>query len=105
MTDMVGVRETAFMLLKALYESSQGDCQELVSSEDAARKLGIAQPPARGALGYLIDRGLVKDSREMAPLPHVFITGSGVDAVEGALARPGLPTQHFPAIQNIINIG
>jgi hypothetical protein len=102
---MAGVRETAFMLLKAVYESSHGDCQELISSEDAARRLGIVQPTARGALGYLIDRGLVRDSREMAALPHVFITGSGVDAVEDALARPGIPTQHFPAVQNIINIG
>jgi len=101
---MAGVRETSFILLKGIFEESKGNCQEIVRSSVVSQKLGLDPELARGALVYLIGRGLVHDTREVAQLPAVFITANGIDAVENALARPGIPTQHFPAVQNIINI-
>ncbi len=98
------IQANAFKLLRAIFDQVGGDTQDIADSEKAARACGMDTKAARAALGYLFGKGLLVDTREMAELPAVFLTSTGVDAIEGALAYPARATHYFPAVQNIINI-
>lgn len=103
---MAGVRETALVLLKGVYDKTSGNVQKLIEGEEVVEKLRVDKDAAEAGLNYLIDQGLLRDARIVSDrYPLVFITGSGVNAIEESLHYPRRATQYFPAAYNVINIG
>ena len=90
-----------FSLLRALYDSSEGDPLALVPLDPLAQQIGVDRRQAMLAAEYLKGEGLLEFKTFG---PTIAITHQGVVEVERALAAPDEPTDYFPPV-NMIYVG
>lgn len=101
---MASIRENAFLLLKRIHEVARGDVEQIVTTRKIVSEFGMNEDDAAAAVNYLDGEYLVKAIGEVGNrIPRVFITTSGVNAIEDALRNPRINTHYFPAAQNVIN--
>ena len=95
-------RKQRLEFMNNLYESTNGDERAYVDMAEIGMELGFNRDETYLAAQYLKGEGLLKFETLSG---HISITHLGVAEVESALQHPDKPTHHFPAAQNIINIG
>ena len=92
-------KKARYLLLKALYDATDGDSDESAEWEKVAVQAGLDTKAADGAITYLHNEGLLeRQTRE-----DIAITHAGVVEIEKAQSHPEKPTTYFPPV-NIINI-
>jgi len=98
MTQSSTNQSKAFHLLRAIYDKTRNRTDPVFIAEIDA---GLSEKESQVAWRYLKDRGVI-DTFNIAYTAR--INGSGIDAIESALAHPDQPTVNFPAVAyNIVN--
>lgn len=102
MTDpLTEKRLQRFRLLNALYEKTGGNELARVAMHDLGAELGFSREQVELIVQYLVGEHLVK----YATMGSIAITHYGVTQVEHALSSPDEPTEYFPPVINILNVG
>jgi ElaB/YqjD/DUF883 family membrane-anchored ribosome-binding protein len=87
-----------FQLLKALYEKSGGNTSIDYDLVEIGKGLGLDKQTVDLAIEFFRHEGLV----DCLVGGHASISHQGVKEVERALGTPEEPTQHFPAVVNML---
>lgn len=102
MVDLNILNEMRFGFLKALYDESKGNSFNIVDMNKIGESLSFTNEDLDTVTKYLSDEGLL----EYKTLGGgISITHYGIKEIERALGSPKEPTEHFPPIVNITNIG
>lgn len=97
MDDIAKKQEQRYLLLKHLYDVTDGDDHEFLSCSSLGSDLGFDEATTRKVAQYLQGEHLVK----MSARDVISITHYGVVQVEQAAKNPQQPTQYFPPIMNM----
>jgi hypothetical protein len=99
--DIEKERANRFRFLKLLYEQSAGNEYKWLNMWELGKELGLDSETTQRIEQYLSgERLLVAQAIGGA----IGITHFGIVEMEQALSNPNQPTQHFPAVVNIIQI-
>jgi hypothetical protein len=91
-----------FRFLNALYERTDGNEEVDIHMYELGTSLGFSREETDAAVQYLAGENLVE---HVAFGGAIAITHFGVTQVEQALSSPEEPTEYFPPVINILNIG
>jgi hypothetical protein len=97
-----GKKAKRFRFLHALYDKTGGDEHSHPSMWDIGGDLGFSRPETELMVQYLKGEHLLTFA---AMGGYISITHYGVLQVEQALSAPERPTQYFPPVINILQIG
>jgi hypothetical protein len=100
MDEITNKKAERFKFLQCLYEKVKCSAREIIDGHMLAEELGFSREEADNVLRYLASERLIDRSMRNA----ITITHQGIVEVEEALSKPKEPTQHFPAIFNILNV-
>jgi hypothetical protein len=88
-------RKQRFDFMRCLYDKTRGSEIGLVYIEEVAEEIHLPEFETELIALYLVDEGLVR-----IRMGHIIcITHLGIDEMETILAKPDMPTEHFPALQ------
>lgn len=96
------IKADRFRFLNHLYEVTGGNQDQILNMYEIGSELGLGRDETDKVEQYLEDEGLIA-SLELGG--GIGITHNGVVQVEKAISHPESPTQYFPPIINIIQIG
>lgn len=91
-----------FMFLNALYEKTGGNEHARLSMLELGAELSFSREQSELIVQFLVGEHLV---RYAAMGGFIAITHHGVAQVEHALSSPDEPTEYFPPVINILNVG
>lgn len=92
-------KQYRFQLLKKIYEVTNGDSRIPANAKELCDTIDIPSGESNKVVTYLIHEGLLK-ARALGGF--VIITHYGIKEIEQALSEPESPTQHFPAMSNVL---
>ena len=101
MTRLEQKRANRFRFLNALYETTDGRRDHMISMWELGDQIGMDRETTSGAVEYLVGEHLME---YLAIGGEVGITHYGITQVERALERPTEPTQYFPPVVNITHV-
>lgn len=107
MVDPIAVerrRANRFRFIRALYEETDGSTVVPVDSSALAADLAIDEADADAIVTYLSNEGLLRVVGVSGLSSAIMLTHQGLVEFEESYQKPGQPTQHFPAWQQVINI-
>lgn len=101
MTALEGKRQRRLMLMRRLYELTDGRYMVEVPVRRLAEDLGWSLDETKAHSEYLQKEGLI-ESTDLEGL-HLTILHPGVVEVEEALEHPDWPTDHFEPVNVVVN--
>jgi hypothetical protein len=107
MTDVEKQRTNRLIVMKAIYDASEGSEAKPVSGPDLLETLALSDQDLGDACKYLEGERLIKGTRtlwgHLTPF-LVNITHRGIKEIEESLQTPAKPTQHFPPAVSIVHV-
>lgn len=91
-----------FRFLNGLYEKTDGNEEDIVDMWELGSEVGLSREETDSVVQYLVGENLLQ---YVAIGGAIGITHYGVVQVEQALSEPSRPTEYFPPLVNIVNIG
>ena len=108
MVDIAKRRADRLLVMKAIFDASQGSESMYVSGPELLDALELTDQELGDACTYLEGEGLIETTQtlwgHLTPY-HIQITHRGILEMEQSLGAPEEPTQHFPPAVSIINVG
>jgi hypothetical protein len=107
MTDIEKQRADRLLVMKAIYDASEGSEGNVVSGPDLLETLGLSDQELGDVCKYLEGEHLIKGTRTLWShlTPYIInITHRGIKEMEQSLQAPNEPTAHFPPAVSIIHV-
>jgi len=107
MTEIEKQRTNRLLVMKAIYDESEGSEGNAVSGPDLLESLSLSHQELGDACEYLEGEGLIKGTRtlwsNLIPI-KITITHRGIKEMEESLQTPSKSTRHFPPAVSIIHV-
>ena len=107
MPDLEKRRADRLLVMKAIYDASEGSEGNFVSGPDLLESIGLSDQELGDACKFLEGEYLIKGTRTLwgHVTPFVIqITHRGIREMEESIQAPTMPTEHFPPAVSIINV-
>jgi hypothetical protein len=107
MTDTEKQRANRLLVMKAIYDVSEGSEGNIVSGPDLLETLGLSDQELGDACKYLEGEHLIRGTKTLWShlTPYMInITHRGIKEMEESLQAPDKPTAHFPPAVSIIHV-
>jgi hypothetical protein len=107
MTGIDKQQANRLLVMKAIYDASEGSESNAVSGQDLLGTLGLSDQELADACKYLEGEHLIRGTRTAWGhlTPYIInITHRGIKEMEESLQTPNKPTAHFPPAISVIHV-
>jgi hypothetical protein len=95
-------KKNRYLFLQKLYDDTDGNENDMLSMWEVGKELGFSHDQIKSIVDYLTGENLV-EPKAMGGL--ISLTHWGIKEIEDSIENPDKPTEHFPAVNIVTNIG
>ena len=95
-------KKNRYLFLQKLYDDTNGNKNDMLSMWEVGKELGFNPDQITSVVDYLTGENLVELKAKGG---LIGLTHAGVKEIEDLIGNPDKPTEHFPAVNIVNNIG